>query len=154
MENCYAAIEANGLLLRQVRGASFQSIMFPGTGVALDADNTNYSLVFDNCFFQTASTVTTTGMTKTYDSGQSTLGGTINHRVIYDVPSAAVEAHTMINATVSGRMKIPVVLTASLPAAAAAQDNMILIEDGGVGDRNVIIYAGGQRFRIDGGAAI
>lgn len=47
---------------------------------------------------------------------------------------------------------LPVVLTASLPAASAL-DNAILIEDGGTGDRNLVIYAGGQRFRIDGGAA-
>lgn len=47
-----------------------------------------------------------------------------------------------------------VVATASLPAAGAANDGRILIEDVGAGDRNLIIYAGGQRFRIDGGAAI
>ena len=47
-----------------------------------------------------------------------------------------------------------VVLTASLPAAADAMDGTILIEDGGAGDRNLIIYAGGQRFRIDGGANV
>jgi hypothetical protein len=28
-----------------------------------------------------------------------------------------------------------------------------VIEDAGAGDRNLIVYAGGQRFRIDGGAA-
>jgi hypothetical protein len=32
-------------------------------------------------------------------------------------------------------------------------DGSVLIEDNGAGDRNLIIYAGGQRFRIDGGAA-
>jgi hypothetical protein len=46
-----------------------------------------------------------------------------------------------------------IVATASLPAAAAAMDGHVLIEDAAVGDRNLIIYAGGQRFRIDGGAA-
>jgi hypothetical protein len=46
----------------------------------------------------------------------------------------------------------PVVATASLPAAAAAQDGRVLIEDAGAGDRNLVVYAGGQRFRIDGGA--
>lgn len=48
---------------------------------------------------------------------------------------------------------IQVLATASLPAAAAAQDGRIIIEDAGAGDRNLIIYAAGQRFRIDGGAA-
>lgn len=49
---------------------------------------------------------------------------------------------------------LPVVLTANLPAAATAMDGRILIEDAGTGDRNIIIYAGGQRFRIDGGSAV
>lgn len=47
---------------------------------------------------------------------------------------------------------IPVIATASLPAAAAALNGTIIIEDAGAGDRNIIIYAGGQRFRLDGGA--
>jgi len=47
----------------------------------------------------------------------------------------------------------PVVATGSLPAAGAANDGKILIEDNGAGDRNLVIYGGGQRFRIDGGAA-
>lgn len=32
-------------------------------------------------------------------------------------------------------------------------NGVILIEEGGAGDRNLIVYAGGGRFRIDGGAA-
>lgn len=48
--------------------------------------------------------------------------------------------------------RFPIVATASLPAAGAAQDGLVLIEDAGVGDRNLVIYAQGQRFRIDGGA--
>lgn len=50
-------------------------------------------------------------------------------------------------------LKVDVVATASLPAAGSTQDGRILIEDNGTGDRNLILYAGGQRFRIDGGAA-
>jgi hypothetical protein len=46
-----------------------------------------------------------------------------------------------------------VVLTADLPAAGALQDGMIVIEDGGAGNRNLVFYAGAQRFRVDGGAA-
>ena len=46
-----------------------------------------------------------------------------------------------------------IVLTAALPAASATMDGTILIEDAGAGNRNLIIYAGGERFRIDGGAA-
>lgn len=47
-----------------------------------------------------------------------------------------------------------VVPTASLPAASAGMDGTILIEDAGTGDCNLIVYAGGQRFRIDGGSAV
>lgn len=47
-----------------------------------------------------------------------------------------------------------IVATASLPAASAAMDGTVIIENVGAGDRNLIIYAGGQRFRIDGGAAV
>lgn len=50
------------------------------------------------------------------------------------------------------KLKTEVVLTADLPAAGADQNGRVLIEDAGAGDRNLIIYAGGQRFRIDGGA--
>jgi hypothetical protein len=45
------------------------------------------------------------------------------------------------------------ILTANLPAAAADEDRRIILEDGGAGDRNLIIYSKGQRFRIDGGTA-
>lgn len=48
---------------------------------------------------------------------------------------------------------IPIILTANLPPAGIASDGLVLIEDAGAGDRNLIIYAGAQRFRIDGGAA-
>lgn len=49
---------------------------------------------------------------------------------------------------------LSVVATADLPAAAAAQNGRVVIEDNGVGDRNLVFYSGGQRFRIDGGANV
>jgi len=53
----------------------------------------------------------------------------------------------------AGRVHMPIVATGSLPAAGAVEDGSVLIEDNGTGNRNLIIYAGGQRFRLDGGAA-
>lgn len=50
----------------------------------------------------------------------------------------------------SGRFHIPVIPTASLPAAGTAEDGSVLIEDGGAGVGNFIIYKGGQRFRLTG----
>jgi hypothetical protein len=47
-----------------------------------------------------------------------------------------------------------VIDTASLPAASAAMNGTILIENAGAGNRNLIVYAGGERFRIDGGANV
>ena len=48
---------------------------------------------------------------------------------------------------------VKVIPTADLPAANTQAEGRIIIEDAGAGDRNLIIYAEGQRFRIDGGAA-
>jgi hypothetical protein len=53
----------------------------------------------------------------------------------------------------NGRAKTHVVATGSLPAANALWDGYMILEDAGAGDRNLIIYAGAQRFRIDGGTA-
>jgi hypothetical protein len=50
-------------------------------------------------------------------------------------------------------IRVDVVATADLPAAGTAQDGRVVIENVGAGDRNLIIYGGGQRFRIDGGVA-
>lgn len=50
-----------------------------------------------------------------------------------------------------GRARTAVIATASLAAANAVWNGYMVIEDAGAGDRNLIIYAGGQRFRIDGG---
>lgn len=62
------------------------------------------------------------------------------------------DAGTSSPAVFPAGIDVAVVATGSLPAAGAANDGRIIIEDAGVGDRNLIIYAGSQRFRIDGGA--
>lgn len=49
---------------------------------------------------------------------------------------------------------VDVLVTANLPAAAASQDGKLVIEDVGAGDRNLVLYGGGQRFRVDGGAPV
>lgn len=52
----------------------------------------------------------------------------------------------------AGVSSVPLSL-AALPPAHPLRDGTIIVEDSGAGDRNLIVYAGGQRFRIDGGAA-
>jgi hypothetical protein len=59
----------------------------------------------------------------------------------------------LVNPTILGKFTLQVVLTAGLPAAGAVNEGLVLIEDAGTGTRNLIIYAGGQRFRIGGGSA-
>lgn len=56
-------------------------------------------------------------------------------------------------AAIFGQIHIQILATGALPAAGASQNGRVIIEDAGAGDRNLIIYAGGQRFRIDGGTA-
>lgn len=51
-----------------------------------------------------------------------------------------------------GSLIVEVVATASLPAAGTSQDGKIIIEDGGGGVGNLILYKGGQRFRLTGTA--
>lgn len=62
-------------------------------------------------------------------------------------------ARTLGNSTKQWRVYNQVIATGSLPAAGASLDGVLIIEDAGAGDRNLIIYAGAQRFRIDGGSA-
>lgn len=74
---------------------------------------------------------------------ESGIGAISEYRKIMNLPASIADngAHTSV------------VATASLPAAGAARDGLMLLEDVGAGDRNLIIYAGSERFRIDGGAA-
>jgi hypothetical protein len=81
-------------------------------------------------------------------NGQLTLG-------TIDAPGATnvVTGYSQAKGNQGFRTRVPVVATASLPAASATRDGCLIIEDNGTGDRNLIVYAGAQRFRIDGGAS-
>lgn len=61
-----------------------------------------------------------------------------------------------VGCNINGVLKtsLPVVATGSLAAASAAMNGCIVIEDGGAGDHNLVIYSGGQRHRLDGGANV
>ena len=65
----------------------------------------------------------------------------------------ATQARNLGSATLQWNPFVSVIATASLPAAGATENGKVIIEDAGAGDRNLIIYAGNQRFRIDGGAS-
>ena len=47
----------------------------------------------------------------------------------------------------------PVVLTANLPPASPTLDGLVVVENAGGATRNLIFYAGGNRYRISGGTA-
>ena len=51
-------------------------------------------------------------------------------------------------------MQLPTIPRANLPAAGIPQHGTLVIDDNGAGDRNLVLYAYGERFRIDGGLNI
>jgi hypothetical protein len=51
---------------------------------------------------------------------------------------------------INGRPRLPLVAAGNLPRAGADQDGTVLIENGGRGDRSLVYYSGGQRFRVGG----
>lgn len=97
---------------------------------------------------------------QTYKRGQDIEIGATQRLILNDTTTGTryritVESGQILVRTLAGTQvyaTVPVIATASLPAAGAAQDGRLVIEDAGAGDRNLIIYAGGERFRIDGGA--
>ncbi len=67
------------------------------------------------------------------------------------VPTYALRTGNLFDGVID-RVSVGIVATASLPASTTLQSGTVLIEDAGAGDRNLIIYASTERFRIDGGA--
>jgi len=55
-----------------------------------------------------------------------------------------------LNQIINGFLAFEVVLTGDLPAAGAAMDGRLLIEDVGAGNRNLVFYIDGLRFRLTG----
>jgi hypothetical protein len=93
--------------------------------------------------------MTQSNMTNFYDDREYLVNTSGTEVVITKFPFA----QTAANLVLAAAPQIGVVATASLPAASSTMDGAVIIEDAGAGDRNLIIYGGGQRFRIDGGAA-
>lgn len=77
----------------------------------------------------------------------------LNH-IFYTESDGEQRTFVAVNGVWIGiRPALRTVATASLPAAAAALDGTLLIENAGAGDQNLIVYANGGRYRIDGGAS-
>ncbi len=97
---------------------------------------------------------TTTAAYRISGGGQGvTLISCSSNEGVWDLGTSG-EAQIINCAGIDDIIRLPVIATASLPAAATVQNGRAVIEDAGTGDRNLIIYAGGQRFRIDGGANV
>jgi len=73
--------------------------------------------------------------------------------VMLENTTGNVRNQFLSNRNIGDRIYHEVVAGASLPAGHASRDGEILIEDNGPDDRNLIFYAGGQRFRINAGKA-
>jgi hypothetical protein len=120
------------------------------TGVGFRLDNADNCLVTGNAFNRA-------GQTATQDYAVTIAGTSTNNSIVLSSRAhSAGDIDGAVGATnfalVNGRSYLNVVPTANLPAAAAAQNGRVLVEDGGNNNRNLVLYAGGQRFRIDGGA--
>lgn len=88
-------------------------------------------------------------------SGGGGLASTAEIALVRDPTGSAIYAwRADTNGTTVNKLKTNVIATASLPVAGSTNDGKIIIEDAGAGNRNLIIYAGGERFRIDGGANV
>lgn len=74
-----------------------------------------------------------------------------NPRLSGDLPSA-LEPILREHGFAINQLIPKIATTANLPAANSELDGSYIIEDAGVNDVNLIIYAKGQRYRIDGGA--
>ena len=123
-----------GILI--IGGTANNNLFRGGQGDSITIDNTggtpNFNRFRDTIYGTAGGSFT--------DNGNNTIIDTLRNGV----------TGLLLNASA---LRSAVTATANLPAAAAFQDGKIIIEDAGSGDRNLIIYAGGQRFRIDGGAA-
>ena len=136
-----------GVYLRKVQNAIFETTQYSST--MLEAFNatadTISSLTFLNCFWQVGSTAKLDNYAL-YDSLP-------NYEDKKPIPNTAY--YVSMQAISSGdqmqRRRIPIIATRSLPDASPSMDGTVIIEDAGPGNRNMIIYAGGQRFRIQGG---
>lgn len=96
--------------------------------------------------------------------------GEINVRVAYGTEGVGGKSMTFYAGAIAGgnevveftddrrikptvRQHLPVFLTANLPNAASVEDGSVVVEDGGAGNVNLVVYARGEKYRIDGGAA-
>ena len=137
-DNYFTALDtaaAVGITLQRANTVLIQRNHFRGTGSAAEA------VVFTNAVSNVYLRANSVNGVKTTMTGSTGVPLAVS-----DVTEDQWSEQSVIKASV--------VATASLPTAAAKEDGRVIIEDGGVGDRNLVIYAGGERFRIDGGANV
>jgi hypothetical protein len=142
INNVFGGENINGVKLRKARTALGNYYYTDLAKVALDIDASCGVVDTRNVFGQTGSTGSYGTMIRL--NAFAATGNTLYQFARYVDPAIYTLTEGQVN----------VVVTGSLPIAAAAMDGTLIIEDGGAGDRNLIVYAGGQRFRIDGGANV
>ncbi|MBI4245123.1 MAG: right-handed parallel beta-helix repeat-containing protein [Planctomycetes bacterium] len=83
-------------------------------------------------------------------SGTNRWNASLESVTVYNSLSPNISGNSLGSSTNQWRVYTQVVATGSLPPAGPSMDGVLIIEDAGGEDRNLIIYGGGQRFRIDG----
>ena len=118
-------------------------------GIRLNQDNTNNLFLFNTLTVSNVSNYQKYGLSvgSSGNTGNTYHGNKMksNRTADYDVPSGTV---------LSEVARVAIVATADLPSAATAMNGTLYIEDGGAGNGNLVLYNGGQRFRIDGGSNV
>jgi hypothetical protein len=130
--------------------------------------NNSVHLTLLNCRFEKAGGNFTDKMITLFGGGLGSLVA-INSTFMasdpfYSTPygawSRTLLGNVIVNGYTQGLSIIPDIVThgilptANLPPAGAKENGRILIEDAGAGDQNLILYAGGQRFRLKGGVPV
>jgi hypothetical protein len=151
--NCYfgtgSHIDMNSAAYLSFTQCTMNEYRSYANGSFLYGNGGNYTwhLRFQDCMFISSTSEIVTKL-QTYDPTSLLVAGCLSPSGI----GAFTRSYGGLIAEGNGGTDI--VATANLPAAAAAQNGRLIIEDNGTGDRNLIVYAGGQRFRIDGGANV
>lgn len=142
----YSPSDSRVVYMKSAAHITFQGCRFNKASGSYGADMITLGSVLSN--YGSLAVINSTG---TWTDPFYTLAGTNWIRRLDG--NAIVDPNSTGSGNVQNLLTHGVIATASLPAAAAAQDGRIVIEDNGAGDRNLVVYAGGQRFRIDGGVA-
>jgi len=88
LHKCFGGADRNGYYFRKVSNLYFDTVIYTGTGVALDANATCRAISGRNCFWQSGSTAALAGQRLVFGAPQNPSGG-LRPDFIYDQASNA-----------------------------------------------------------------